>query len=281
MMEIVGPESRFSLQSLELRRVRRGELTAIGMPSGGAPRESLFARDAAIVALADAFGEASGPNAIIDISCLPKRFFFPCLHRLLNNPKIANLVATYTVPERYHDGRLAEDHQPFAHLPLFGPREFPERPVGVVIVGVGFVRLGLHELLQLYRERVDVRALLSFPPGQPGFARNWDFIRELEVGVPGGLGSPTRIEGYDVPDIFDHIVEFTGRNSQQAVFAPFGPKSMSLAMCLYARLANSSVYYTQPTVYHPEYSTGVKTINGGPVSYAYCLRIDGRDLYTL
>jgi hypothetical protein len=281
MVEVIGPQSRFTQRSQDKRRQLRNELAALGTPSNGTPEEPLFANDARIVALADGFAAVSGPNVIIDISCLPKRFFFPFLHRLLSNSKITTLVATYTVPDRYHDGILAEDHEPFAHLPLFGPRQFPERPVGVVVVGVGFVRLGLHELLQLYQEHVDVRALLAFPPGLPGFIRNWDFIRELEVGVPQGLGEPTRIEGYDVPDIFDHIVEFTGRNQQQAVFAPFGPKSMSLAMCLYARLANSSVYYTQPTVYHPDYSCGVKLLDGNPLVYAYSLRVDGRDLYSL
>ena len=281
LIEVIAPQSRFTSLAAQRRHRRRGDLNTIGLPSDGVPEVDLFARDSEIVSLADSFADSCGPSVIVDITCLPKRFFFALIHRLMQRTSIENLLVAYTVPEGYHGGVLAEDHQPYSHLPLFGPRKFPEPPVDTVVVGVGFVPLGLHELLQFYKEKVAIRALLSFPPGLPGFLRNWDFIRELESGVPQGWRSPARVEAYDVSDIFDHIVGFTNGGAQHALLAPFGPKTMSLAMCLYARLSDSPVYYTQPTVYHPDYSVGVRRANGLPLSYLYCLRVGGRDLYRL
>jgi hypothetical protein len=55
---------------------------------------------------------------------------------------------------------------------------------------------------------------------------------------------------------------------------------MSIAMCLYANLTDSPVYYSQPKVYHPEYSIGVQVRDGEAEIYAYCIRLSGRDLYS-
>ena len=84
-----------------------------------------------------------------------------------------------------------------------------------------------------------------------------------------------RIEAHDVSDIFDHIKEITASGQDGAIFAPFGPKTMSLAMCLFARLTQGVVYYSQPRLYHPNYSIGIRAVE------AYCLRLNGRDYYTL
>ena len=66
------------------------------------------------------------------------------------------------------------------------------------------------------------------------------------------------------------------------VFAPYGTKSMSLAMCLYAcsHPENTDVCYTQPKSYNPQYSTGISMVNGVPDTFAYCIRLDGKDFYS-
>jgi hypothetical protein len=52
-------------------------------------------------------------------------------------------------------------------------------------------------------------------------------------------------------------------------------------MCLFASLAGHVVYYTQPTVYNPDYSMGIKTWDGTVAAYAYALRLNGANTYTL
>lgn len=38
-------------------------------------------------------------------------------------------------------------------------------------------------------------------------------------------------------------------------------------------------WYTQPRIYHPDYSRGIAKYNGVDSVTAYCLRLGGRDLY--
>jgi len=56
---------------------------------------------------------------------------------------------------------------------------------------------------------------------------------------------------------------------------------MSLAMCIFATLTNSAVYYIQPRVYNPAYSFGVNYRSGVREIYCYCVRLQGQDLYAL
>src|SRR5260370_40594957 len=106
-------------------KLRFDKLKQIGEPSESLLEVGLFATDAELVQISDQFATLCGPHVILDFSCFPKRFFFPFVKRLLAKPKIETLLGTYTVPDRYFHGVLAEDHQAFAHLPLFGPSQFP------------------------------------------------------------------------------------------------------------------------------------------------------------
>jgi hypothetical protein len=74
-----------------------------------------------------------------------------------------------------------------------------------------------------------------------------------------------------VPNVYDKISSL-GKD-KKVIFAPYGPKTISLGMCLYASLNGSAVYYTQPTSYNPNYSDGCGK------SYAYLIKLDGALLY--
>ena len=271
--------ARFHSEYQQEMLKRTAELHSLGDPSEGILQSELFANASEIVALVDQFASICGPNVIIDISTFPKRFFFPFVKRLLSNGRVQTLVATYTLPVRYSTS-LAEDHRPFANLPLFGPNKHPEPKTDVFIVSAGFMKLGLSELLDPYKQ-VDIRTILPFPPGMPTFRRNWEFIRAMKEVLPESLKSPTRISAYDCSDTFEHLKQFTNAGTLNAILAPYGPKPMSLAFCLFANLSKSVVYYTQPAVYSPYYSIGTADWDGQLAAYAYCLRLDGRDMYSL
>jgi hypothetical protein len=229
-----------------------------------------------IVEAADGFAADAGQNVIVDISSLPKRFFFPMIRRLLRAQSIKNLIATYAVPDHYSTQPLSEDHGPWMYLPTFLPPD-PEPDDRVLIVGLGYEPLGLRQVLQ----GKDFRLLFPFPSLAPGIRRNWDFVREL---IPLNPPAPQRVYIYDVSEIFDRIAALTDSGTRYAILAPYGPKTMSLAMCLYATSELTSqnppaVYYTQPKVYNPDYAVGIKTEKGGPKVLAYCLRLAGRNLY--
>ena len=236
--------------------------------------------------LADVYGQIinaaydfvtrGGPNIIVDISSLPKRFFFPILKRVLNVGSAKNIIATYTVPEKYTDDQLAEDPAVKSYLPMFLP-PYPEPDDHVSIVGLGYEPLGVKSVM----DAENLELLFPFPSLPPGTRRNWAFVRELALKAPKNLH---RVYVYDVSETFDRIMALTNGASRYAVLAPFGPKPMSLAMCLYAISAHdqgkhASVFYTQPRVYNPDYSTGVKIEGGVPKVLVYCVRLKGKNLY--
>lgn len=281
LLRIMPESPRYAAAFADRVGLRLTKLNGIGSPSEGLPEVPLFAADAQIVNTVDQFAAVCEPHVLLDLSSLPKRFFFPFIKRLLLSRRIETLIATYTVPEHYLPGELAEDHSGFAHLPLFGPAGFPDKKVDMAIVSVGFMKLGLSDLLEPYKTGVAIRTLLPFPPGLPAYHRNWEFIREMRSTLPPGLPPPLRVEAYDCADTFDHIMQLTNQGTKNCIFAPFGPKPTSLAICLFASLAKNIVYYTQPRVYNPDYSTGIKTWNGRLAAYAYCLRVNGLDTYSL
>lgn len=84
-----------------------------------------------------------------------------------------------------------------------------------------------------------------------------------------------------VSDAFDQLMTLTNGGMERAELAPFGPKLMSVAICIFSVLTDSPVFYTQPTAYHPDYSLGVSKIAGKREIYAHCIRLGGKDLYRL
>lgn len=232
--------------------------------------------------IANNFINKSADNIIIDISSLPKRYFFPLIKVVLDKSASANIIVCYTRPLS-HDRQkpLAIDPQPwinFTHFPL----PYPEPKKKQLIVGLGYEPLGLPQLIKGEEFRgSDIRLMFPFPANPEGYLRNWEFVRNLDSDVGPYLHQPIRVDAYDVPSIFDNIKSMTDNCNQYAVFAPYGTKTMSLAMCLYAIAYpdKSSVFYTQPKSYNPNYSTGVKTIRGLPAIFGYFVRMNGKNIY--
>jgi hypothetical protein len=227
----------------------------------------------------------SGKNIIVDISSMPKRIFFFLIKRLLTS-NLENIVVTYAEPEKYSDQPLAENPQMWAPLPSFaGPRRPPnERSL---IIALGYEPLGLPDLV-LSGEFASARVALLFPfPSSPErVSKNWKFARDLFPNIENSSVEIKRVDGINVPEVFDTIGTLTDFGERFAILAPFGPKPISLAMALYASQVNihhehCSVSYTQPTVYNPDYSSGVKMVGGTPLINSYAVRIRGHNLYDL
>lgn len=271
--------SRFHKLCIDRLTERRSELARLRQDVPVTSMD-LFSPDEDIVRAADSFVAGSQPHVVFDISAFPKRFFFPLLKRLLRPNNLETIVVTYTVPDMYGRGDLAEDHQPFTHLPLFGPSSFPQRRPEIVVVSAGFVKLGLGDLLEPYKT-ISIRTIVPFPPGPPSYFRNLDFVRDIEKALPKGIPGPIRVEAYDCVDAFEHIAQLCDQGKRPCILAPYGPKPISLAMALYASLSQDVVLYTQPTAYDPYYSTGIGRIDGQINAHAYLLRSRGKNLYQL
>ncbi len=231
------------------------------------------------------FRQIEEQNLIIDITSMPKRLFFYLIKRASTLPvEVQNIIVTYTEPESYDADALAENPGRWAPLPGFsGPRKDPsERKV---IIGIGFEPLGLPELV-ISGEFENTRMSLLFPfPSPPErVAKNWKFVRELFPNVDADVIDIKRVDGTNVPEIFDAIGRIGDFGETYLTLAPFGPKPISLAMALYATkhsvgINPTSVYYTQPSVYNPNYSSGIKMSGDLPMINSYCIRINGNNLY--
>ena len=272
------PSPRYdSLKASKLSERRREFRDAGGVDSVIHPHQ-LFEKTGDLIEWIENFISLAGPNIIVDISTLPKRFFFPIIKKLIKANSVSNLVVGYTAPRAYPKSDLAENFEPWRPLPLFGGRL--EQPA-LLIINVGYLAMGLPEELEQGRPDPLVKLMFPFPDSPTSYNRNTFFVRTIEKNL-----RPERVElrhvgVNDASDAFDHLIAWTNDGTLSAVLAPYGPKPLSLAMCIFATLTDSAVYYTQPRTYNPDYSLGVASRDGIPEVYAYCLKLDGRDYYVV
>ena len=265
-------EANRRLWDAELQGIRH-ELTAIGLFDPLKKLKTIF----------ENYLVSVGGNVILDVSAFPERFFFPILRWLTASKSITNLLVTYMLPERYTDAELAYDARDWAQLPTFVYEgEGAEPPIERVVVGAGFLPFGLPDWLKkTYAGRaVEVSVLLPFPSSPSNLKRAWEFLRQIEDTVTlSDERQIARIDANDLSACFDRLGQITHQGKIPTVFAPYGPKPHSVAMCLQAINMGAEVFYTQPSFYHPEYTTGIMMKAGSPAGFAYAIKLDGRNLY--
>lgn len=281
-LDIDDLESDFLEQCRKLRAERLDEFQRLTNGGGTVAKFGLMDSPLLIKRFVDELLETGTKSIILDISTLPKRFFFPIVRLVLKAKQIENFVATYTVPSQYASGPLAFEPQDWSFLPLFQREQAPPTPKCVrVIVGVGFLPFHLPELVSHDYEDAEIDLILPFPPGSPQYQRNWHFVHDISSTASRITDRLIhRVEATDVSGCFDHLVSIAQGDPGATILAPFGPKPHSLAMCLYAAKHDCDVYYTQPRYYHPDYSTGIKICSDNkPATSCYAIRLRGQDLY--
>lgn len=229
--------------------------------------------------------EVGDRNLIVDITSLPKKVYFfitKLLFQEFGRPK--NVLFTYAEPEQYSDKPLAENPDPWEALPGFrvSPRDENDRSV---VVGIGYEPLGLPDLVDSGRfDEEQITFLFPFPAQPDRVARNWRFIRGIFPNPDSGRLSIKRVDGINVPEVFQTLIGLGESGQHGLILAPFGPKPVSLAMALYAAKystppTHTGVYYTQPTYYNPDYSLGIRTLEGCAALNTYCVKLNGQLLY--
>lgn len=286
----MDPLSQYSGETARLIAQREADAHLLGLPRlTVTDHDLLVGVEGARSQVMSLVREGAADSIILDVTSLPKRFFFLLLRTLYDEQRVRNLAVTYTSPMSYPrdpDRPLSEDHSRHANLPGF-LEEGNERPLSRLIVGVGFAPLGLAELLGEVESMEDVRLelLMPYPPGPPTSQLNWRFVQNMERAMAGLKERQRiwRVDAHDMWGAFDRIVAITESGSQRAWLAPFGPKPVSIAMALYGTLYDAPAYYCQPRRYRPDYSIGVGMAtcpdgNRAEASYIYPLRLDGRSL---
>ena len=222
-------------------------------------------------------------NIILDVSCLPERYFFPILRWLCLEDSVKNLIVTCMSGEFYTQEDLAYDPADWAHIPTFiGHTDTSQ--IAQVIVGVGFLPFNLSAFLKSdFPERqIEVKAIIPFPSPPQNHKRAWEFVRlisdDVQIDRPEQL---LRCDAFDTSGCFDKILRATEHGRIPTTFAPYGPKAHSVAIALYSMKFDASVSYTQPSYYHPHYTRGCPRVNGLPRGIAYSIKANGVDLYAI
>ena len=215
-------------------------------------------------------------SVILDISSMPKRFFFPLLKRLLNCPDVLNLLMTYTTPSHYDAGPLSGDPEEWDILPGFRTDDPDTQNLAAkrLVVNVGFMPEGLLEHLGEDDPESTAHLLVPFPAPARIVRRTWAAVARL-VGDPSHSSRHRihRIAPQDLPEAFEKLLSLSNQNKFPLSLAPFGPKPISAAMCLFAAQTGMPVYYSQPKTYSPLYSDGIGQVLG------YWIKSNGHNLY--
>ena len=280
-------ESRLFAETTELTRANRRVLVEEGVSPDVFREHQLLEPFGAIQSAIDEFLDGCvGKNLIFDISSMPKKLFFFVVKRAIQRScKFDNILAVYSEPDNYSSKPLAENPQQWSTLPGFdGPRQLPERGERRIAIAMGFEPLGLPDLVvQGEFSGVDTHLLFPFPTPPDRIRKNWEFARDLFPNPVASLRFQ-HVDGLNVPDVFDLLCDIGADGQTQLTLAPYGPKPISLAMALYASRYDSgpnatAVYYTQPTSYNPDYSTGVRKVEGEARVHCYAIKHLGQFLY--
>lgn len=271
-LRIKDPENRYSKEIESITDVHEAALARHLKKRIEIVQEDLLAEPGIWYKIVNQIASESEVSILLDISSLPKRVFLFAVKRLMSLPNVKDLVICYTRPEGYKEGQFTEDAEPPAALPGFG-RINESSGDSTVIVSVGYMAFNLAELLEQNRGK-SPKFIFPFPPGSPGFRRSWKLLHELAP----ALDRQTEIKRIHAMDLFAALewIRVTCRETARNIdFIPLGPKPHALAMALaFPEFSDrSEILYSQPRLYHPNYSYGVlKNAKGIPDITAYCLR---------
>ena len=182
---------------------------------------------------------------IIDLTSLPKRWFFAMLQAALQDERFVDVIAYLYVGGALRRN-LSENIGPLRPLPGFFADD-GRSDHDLLIVGIGFKPSPLLPLLQDHRAN-RIRLIFPFPPGPPGYRRNWMFVREIEALTKNEVVFPperVHIHMYDCPQVFDALVEMTRNGEEPQLSRPWVRKRFArnvsvLACCSGARSTSRS-----------------------------------------
>jgi hypothetical protein len=280
LLEIQDLPSRYTVLVNELIQVRENEfLAASGNANQIVRSVDLLTELHRIIAIAEGIEILNGKSIVLDITSLPKRFFFPILRHLYRSDSVQDLLVTYTCPNHYIEGEpLSEYATDWSKLPGFQGDQGNQE---TLVASVGFLVESMQNHIGEINKHESVKLLIPFPAQVSAFRRSWESIFRLTSARDKSKFTHFRVPTVDLSGAFDRIASIAGDCNSKLAFAPFGPKPISAAMCLFATIGNCAVHYPQPRVYNPKYSEGIGEVEGKSAVFAYWIKHDGEKLYTV
>ncbi len=213
---------------------------------------------------------------------MPKRFFFFYLKRLLQDNCVEDLIITYSAG-KYTQASLSGNPEDWDVLPTFrtSSRSSENKARSRLAVNVGFMPGGLQEHLKSDDAEQELFLILPFPARVSSTRRVWKSAMQIHNDWQGESTIQIhRIPPDDISGAFDFICRIA--DGRPLSLAPFGPKPLSAAMCIFATLTEAPVYYAQPKWYNPTYTIGPELDDRSmPKISAYWIKHRGISLYSL
>jgi hypothetical protein len=225
----------------------------------------------------------SSGNILLDISCFPKKYFFPIIKFILWSDKIDNFIVLNTLPMQYREGYLSGDFAEWKTIPFFPDME-PETVKDIVLFSVGHMPMADLESLQEIYSSPKVKLFFPFPGNLQSYKLSWEFVFNIKNSLSNKENIDLNyVNALDPSELYDNLIAMTNiedlPNKKTSLIAPYGPKPFSLAMAIFASKYDIPVYYTQPRLYYPDYSIGIGEKNGIVSVNAYCIVIKKRMIY--
>ncbi|MGR9315569.1 hypothetical protein ACU8LZ_03770 [Rhizobium leguminosarum] len=232
------------------------------------------------------------PDIILDITCFPKRWFFPMIRFFYEDERVRNLLIVYTLGEGYAP-QISENYELLRPIQGFASME-ARADHDIAFIGVGFHSISMLTMFGDDRPKA-LRLLFPFPPGPPGLKRNWRFVEHIERTMKFADGSTEtfkpmdylQLSAIDASQAFDAMRAVSKNGQKTSLMAPYGPKPISLAMCLFALAAEAKhlpevpIYYAQPQRYAVNYTERAVERNGKLQMLAYSVKHEGMPIYKL
>jgi hypothetical protein len=277
----------------EILDLRKREAVELGVPEENISDELLFTTIDRIKAFCKT-ATKENVSVLLDISSMPKRWFFVLVRELVSSCNLRNLIITYSSAASYAKD-LSFDPESARALPGFSLLA-DRASCDVAFVGLGYHSTGLKSVLEL-EEPKQIHMFFPFPPALPGMMKNWESARYLEqitkqitdnkLTESGERLSYIQHHFSDVALCFEVMVKITDGGRLTSMGAPYGPKPLSMAMCLFALACEKAgrpevpLYYSQPTSYSHDYTTDVKFVNGVAEVTAFAVILDGREQFQI
>jgi len=229
-------------------------------------------------------------NIVLDITAFPKRWFFPIIRELIQNERVTNLHVVYTKGSDYAT-ILSENPETLRVIHGF-PSIDGRTEHDFAFVGVGFHTQSMISMFGSDNAK-SLQMLFPFPPGPPSTQKNWRFVQQVERIIQRDENLDEQFDpikyihtdANDISQVFDIMRMKTDNGLKTSMMAPYGPKTFSLAMCLFAIAADEKgradipIFYAQPQRYATDYTKSTSLVGGQPDTWSYALKHEGKVLY--
>lgn len=232
LLQINDPESRYTCEAQKRKTAFRSEVQKI-FPAVSVSESDLFYQNwQKIIDYFDNIAQHNTKNIILDISCMPKRFFFPFIKRLHKyRDTISNLIVINTISESYPDAStvaISEDYEDGNNLPLFSGNSNTEEDVDDnkryrnVLLGIGHLPMRVLEQAEEIGSSSNVHLYFPFPSSVSSFEPTWNFAHKIEDQIPSTTGKIhiTRISANDAPKQYSYLKRDTNNGEEYSIILP-------------------------------------------------------------